>query len=218
MRLLSAHRPPACARSPIRRGASAPCCLARGLSGAVDGLRHHRQVEPGPAPGHDRGDRLVAHLAWGYKHPPLAAAIVWLWFSAFPVAAWSYYLLAVMPTLTLWIVWRLSADYLDHRKTRRRPGAADAGAVLQFPCAEVQCEHRAAAGLGGDHVWFLRSYATRSALYAALAGAGAAACMLGKYWSVFLLAGLVVAALIDKRRDRLFPLGAPWITVAVGLS
>ena len=57
------------------------------------------------------------HLAWGYKHPPLAAAIVRLWFSVFPVAAWSYYLLAMlMPTLTLWIVWRLSADYLDIEK------------------------------------------------------------------------------------------------------
>ena len=49
-------------------------------------------------------------------------------------------------------------------------------------------------------LWFLRSYRTRSALYAALAGAGAAACMLGKYWSVFLLAGLSVAALIDNAR------------------
>ena len=35
----------------------------------------------------------------------------------FPVAEWSYYLLAMaMPTLTLWIVWRLSADYLDAEK------------------------------------------------------------------------------------------------------
>jgi hypothetical protein len=38
-------------------------------------------------------------LAWGYKHPPLAALIVRLWFSLFPVAEWSYYLLAMlMPT------------------------------------------------------------------------------------------------------------------------
>jgi hypothetical protein len=56
-------------------------------------------------------------LAWGYKHPPLAAAIVRLWFSVFPVAEWSYYLLAMlMPTIALWIVWRLSADYLDIEK------------------------------------------------------------------------------------------------------
>jgi hypothetical protein len=44
-------------------------------------------------------------LAWGYKHPPLAALIVRLWFIVFPVAESSYYLLAMlMPTLALWIV------------------------------------------------------------------------------------------------------------------
>ncbi len=57
------------------------------------------------------------NLAWGYKHPPFAAALVWLWFKVFPVAAWSYYLLAMlMPAIALWIVWRLSADYLDIEK------------------------------------------------------------------------------------------------------
>jgi hypothetical protein len=64
--------------------------------------------------------------------------------------------------------------------------------------------------------WFLRAYTTRNALYAALAGVGAAACMLGKYWSIFLIAGLVAAALIDKRRALYFRSAAPWITVAAG--
>ena len=48
------------------------------------------------------------------KHPPLAAWLVWLWFSVFPIADWSYYLLAMlMPTIALWIAWQLSADYLE---------------------------------------------------------------------------------------------------------
>ncbi len=57
-------------------------------------------------------------LSFGYlKHPPLAAWIVRAWFSVFPVAAWSYYLLAMlMPAIALWIAWRLSADYLDIEK------------------------------------------------------------------------------------------------------
>jgi len=157
-------------------------------------------------------------LAWGYKHPPLAAAIVRLWFSVFPVAEWSYYLLAMaMPTLTLWIVWRLSADYLDAEK--RVAGLALLMLVpffnfhaLKFNVNTVLMPAWAAATF-----WFLRSYQTRGALYAALAGAGAAACMLGKYWSVFLLVGLAIAALIDKRRAVYFRSAAPWITVAVGL-
>jgi hypothetical protein len=65
--------------------------------------------------------------------------------------------------------------------------------------------------------WFLRAYTTRSAFYAALAGYGAAACMLGKYWSIVLIAGLVVAALTDRRRTIYFRSAAPWITVAAGV-
>ena len=53
---------------------------------------------------------------------------------------------------------------------------------------------------------FLRSYETRSAGCAALAGLAAAAAMLGKYWSVVLLLGLGLAALADRAPRRLFPL------------
>jgi 4-amino-4-deoxy-L-arabinose transferase-like glycosyltransferase len=158
-------------------------------------------------------------LAWGYKHPPLAAAIVRLWFGVFPVAEWSYYLLAMlMPAIALWIVWRLSADYLDSEK--RVVGLALLMFIpffnfhaLKFNVNTVLLPLWAVTTL-----WFLRSYRTRSALYAALAGVGAAGCMLGKYWSVFLLAGLVLAALIDNRRVVYFRSTAPWITIAVGLA
>ena len=44
----------------------------------------------------------------------------------------------------------------------------------------------------------------------------AAAAMLGKYWSIFLLAGLALAALVDARRAVFFRSHAPWITIAVG--
>jgi 4-amino-4-deoxy-L-arabinose transferase-like glycosyltransferase len=66
--------------------------------------------------------------------------------------------------------------------------------------------------------WFLRSYKTHNALYSTLTGIGAAACMLGKYWSVFLLAALIVAALIDSRRSAYFRSAAPWITVIAGFA
>jgi 4-amino-4-deoxy-L-arabinose transferase-like glycosyltransferase len=159
------------------------------------------------------------NLAWGYKHPPFAAALVWLWFKVFPVAAWSYYLLAMlMPAIALWIVWRLSADYLDIEK--RVFGLALLTLVpffnfhaLKFNVNTVLMPLWAAATF-----WFLRSYKTRDVSYAALAGCGAALCMLGKYWSVFLIAGLVVAALIDKRRGVYFRSAAPWITVLVGAA
>ena len=157
-------------------------------------------------------------LTWGYKHPPLAAAIVRIWFSVFPVAEWSYYLLAIlMPAITLWVVWRLSADYLDIEK--RIAGLALLMFVpfFNFHALKFNVNTVLMPLWAVTTFWFLRSYKTRSALYAALAGIGAAGCMLGKYWSVFLLAGLAIAALVDKRRALYFRSAAPWITVIVGL-
>ena len=158
-------------------------------------------------------------LAWGYKHPPLAAAVAWLWFNIFPTAEWSYYLLAMlMPAIALWIVWRLSADYLGIEK--RVFGLALLMFVpffnfhaLKFNVNTVLLPTWAAATF-----WFLRSYETRDAGWAVLAGLGAAACMLGKYWSIFLVAGLVIAALIDRRRAAYFRSAAPWITIGAGLA
>ncbi len=65
--------------------------------------------------------------------------------------------------------------------------------------------------------WFLRSFETRRAGWAVLAGIGATAAMLGKYWSIFLIAGLGVAALSDSRRGAYFRSPAPWLTIAVGV-
>lgn len=157
-------------------------------------------------------------LAFGYpKHPPLAAWIVAAWFAVFPVSDWAFYLLAMMVAASaLWLAWRLAGDYLDGDK--RAAGFALLMLIpffnfqaLKFNANTVLLPLWAATAL-----CFLRSYETRSAAWAALAGLCAAGAMLGKYWSVFLLAGLGVAALIDRRRAVYFRSAAPWITVAVG--
>src|SRR5262245_31598270 len=142
---------------------------------------------------------MVELIAWsrdlslGYvKHPPLAAWVVWLWFMVFPLSDVSFYLLAMlMPAIALWVVWLLSADYLEIDK--RVAGVALLMLVpfynfhaLKFNANTVLLPLWAATTL-----CFLRSYRTCSKTYAALAGIGAAASMLGKYWSVFLLAGLI---------------------------
>ena len=91
-------------------------------------------------------------LAFGFrKHPPLAAIVVSLWFDIFPIASWSYYLLSVSTaTLTLWIVWRLSADYLDAEKRVLGVSSPHTHTLLQFPRAYFQCEHDPHAVMGGD--------------------------------------------------------------------
>jgi 4-amino-4-deoxy-L-arabinose transferase-like glycosyltransferase len=156
-------------------------------------------------------------LAWGYKHPPLAAAVVRLWFSVFPLAEWSYYLLAMlMPALALWIVWRLAADYLDPGKRLAAVPLLMFVPFFNFHALKFNVNTLLLPLWAATAFFFLRSYRTHGLLYAALAGAFAAAAMLGKYWSVFLIAGFALAALIDRRRGAYFRSPAPWITMAVG--
>jgi hypothetical protein len=42
--------------------------------------------------------------------------------------------------------------------------------------------------------------------------------MMGKYWSIFLVAGLGLAAVLDSRRAAYFKSAAPWVTIAVGAA
>jgi len=167
---------------------------------------------------------MVEIVAWsrdlslGYlKHPPLAAWLVAAWFAVFPMTEWAYYLLAMlMPAVALWLAWKLSADYLDAEK--RIAGLLLLTLVpffnfhaLKYNVNTVMMPLWAATALA-----FLRSYRTLSLKWAVLAGVCAAGAMLTKYWSVFLLLGLVLAALIDKRRMAYFKSLAPWATIVAG--
>jgi 4-amino-4-deoxy-L-arabinose transferase-like glycosyltransferase len=151
------------------------------------------------------------------KHPPLAPWLVGPWFRVFPREDWAYYLFAmILPTVALWIAWRISARYLPSDK--RVVGIAMLTLVpfynfhaLKFNANTVLTPFWAATTW-----WFLRSFETRRLGWAALAGVGAAATMLGKYWSLILLAGLGITALTDSRRDPYFGSSAPYVTLAVG--
>ncbi len=158
-------------------------------------------------------------LSLGYlKHPPFAAWLVWLWFSVFPLTEWSYYLLAMlMPGIALWIIWRISADYLDIEK--RIVGLAILTFVpfFNFHALKFNVNTVLLPLWAATTFFFLRSIRSRDPIYAALAGIAAAASMLGKYWSIFLVAGLALAPLVDRHRFRYFRSTAPWITIAAGL-
>lgn len=178
-------------------------------------------ITKGPAGFHPDMTEIIAwsrDLDFGYlKHPPLAAWLVGGWFQLVPIANWSYYLLAMlMPAITLWVIWLMSAEYLPLRK--RVAGLAIMTLIpffsfhaLKFNVNTVLIPLWAATA-----VCFLRSFERRSILWGILAGIGAAVAMLTKYWSIFLIAGLVLAALGDRRRWIYLGSPAPWVTVAVG--
>ncbi len=148
-----------------------------------------------------------------------APLLVRAWFSVFPLAEWSYYLLAMlMPAAALWIMWRLSADYLEVEKRVAGVALMTFVPFFNFHALKYNVNTVLMPMWALTTWWFLRSYERRSLVYAALAGLAAAVAMLTKYWSVFLLAGLAIAALSDARRMRYFGSLAPWITVAAGLA
>jgi 4-amino-4-deoxy-L-arabinose transferase-like glycosyltransferase len=151
------------------------------------------------------------------KHPPLAPWLVRLWFSLFPRADWAYYLLAMLvATAALWFAWRLMEPYLDDQK--RVIGLALLTFIPVFNFHALKFNNNAISlPTWAATTWlFLRAFETRRAHFAALAGLAAGAAMLSKYWSIFLLAGLGIAALLDSRRRDYFRSPAPWITIAVG--
>ena len=151
------------------------------------------------------------------KHPPLAAWLVRIWFAVFPQADLAYYLFAmVLATFALWVAWRVSENYLDGEKRVAALILLTFIPFFNFHALKYNANTVLIPLWAVTTWWFLRSFETRSIAWAALAGLGAAAAMMGKYWSFFLLVGLGVAALADPRRARYFGSAAPWVTIAVG--
>jgi 4-amino-4-deoxy-L-arabinose transferase-like glycosyltransferase len=151
------------------------------------------------------------------KHPPLGAWLLRAWLGVFPREDWAYYCFALLlPTVALWITWRLAARYLP-------PDKRVAGIVLltfvpfyNFHAMKFNANTVLTPFWALATWWFLRSFETRRVGWAVLAGVAAAAAMLAKYWSVTLLAGLGLAALTDPRRAAYFSSPAPYVTLAVG--
>jgi 4-amino-4-deoxy-L-arabinose transferase-like glycosyltransferase len=168
----------------------------------------------------DMGEAVVWSrdaLTGNPKHPPLSAWPVGLWFKVFPQADWAYYALAiVLATVALWAAWRMSAHYLTPQK--RVAGLALLTLVPFFNFHALKYNANSVMiPLWALATWaFLRAFETRKALAAAASGLTAAAAMLGKYWSVILLGGLGIAALLSRRRAAYFRSAAPWITMAIG--
>jgi 4-amino-4-deoxy-L-arabinose transferase-like glycosyltransferase len=157
-------------------------------------------------------------LAFGYpKHPPFAAWLTRGWFSIFPVSDWAYYLLAMASAaVALWFAWLILARYCSPEK--RVLGLAVLCLIPFYNFHALKFDHTTVLLplWASTTFWFLRSFETRKPSWAALAGIGAAATMLAKYWSIYLLAGLALAALFDQRRQLYFRSIAPWITTTIG--
>jgi hypothetical protein len=153
------------------------------------------------------------------KHPPLPAWVVAAWFSVFPLQDWAFYLFSmVMATLALWVAWMIAGPYLDGEKRTAGLALLTLVPFFNFQALKFNANSAMTPAWALTTWFFLRSFESRSAGWAVLAGLAAAASMLVKYWSIVLLAGLGIAALADPRRKLYFRSAAPYITVAVGVA
>ena len=152
-------------------------------------------------------------------HPPVGTWVVGGWFALLPRLHGLVYLLAaIIVGLTLLIAWVLFGDWLDGDK---RVVATVMLSVLPFfsflggkPNANlVMMPFWAAATL-----FFLRSFVRRDALSSALTGLSLAGAMLTKFWSVYLAAGMALAALLDRRRLQYLASAAPWIAAGLAVA
>ena len=174
------------------------------------------------APMHADSAELLAwgrEFAFGYtKHPPLGAWIAGAWFTLMPCTNWSFNLLGTLVAAAgLAGVWKLAGLYLDAYGQR----LAMLALMLTPAFTTWVFKYNANSILLGVWPWaayfFLRMMQTRELLPAVLAGAFAALAMLGKYYSIVLLATLFCVALVHPARNRVLMSPAPYVAVLAGL-
>jgi len=157
--------------------------------------------------------------ALGYsKHPPLLAWVLAVWFAIFPHADWAFWLLSAITLATgIYLAIELAGEWLDGVKRAAVPFLLAVIPFYNFLGLKFD-QNSALIPLWALAMWaFVRSLNGRHLGWAALAGVAAAAAMLVKYWSEFLILALALAALFHPRRKDYFRSAAPWVTAGVFL-
>jgi 4-amino-4-deoxy-L-arabinose transferase-like glycosyltransferase len=168
---------------------------------------------------------LVEVFAWsrhpslGYsKHPPLNALIAAAWFSVFPVADWSFHLLAMVnAAIALLAVDLIARRYLSGDKRLLVLLLLLLTPFYQFHGQRFSTNQTLLSTWPLATYCFLRAFESRRPVWASAAGGMAAMAMLGKYYSVYLIAAFGIAAILDPERRRYFSSASPWISATIGL-
>jgi 4-amino-4-deoxy-L-arabinose transferase-like glycosyltransferase len=160
------------------------------------------------------------HPAAGYhKHPPLAGLIATAWFAVFPVAEWSFYLLAMVNSaVALFAVDRIARRYVAGDKRLLVLFLLLLTPFYQFHGELFNANAILLPAWPIATYCFLRAFDTRTLAWSGLAGVTAALAMLGKYYSIYLVAGFVIAALCHPRRREFVNSAAPWVSIGFGLA
>jgi len=153
-----------------------------------------------------------------YKHPPLGALMAAPWFVLFPAADWSFRLFAMLnAALALFAVDLIARRYLSGDKRLLALLLLLLMPFYQFFSERFASNQTLLATWPLATYCFLRAFETRGFCWSAAAGVAAAAAMLGKYYSIYLIGSFVVAALAHPARWTYLRSPSPWISAVVGL-
>jgi 4-amino-4-deoxy-L-arabinose transferase-like glycosyltransferase len=153
-----------------------------------------------------------------YKHPPLGALMAAAWFAVFPVADWSFRLLAMTnAAVALLAVDRIARLYASGDKRLLVPLLLLLTPFYQFHATRFGANQVLLSTWPIATYCFLRAFQTRGVAWSAAAGAAAGLAMLGKYFSIYLVGAFIVAALAHPARWTYLRSLSPWISAVVGL-
>ncbi|TYO63700.1 glycosyltransferase family 39 protein [Bradyrhizobium hipponense] len=166
------------------------------------------------------GWTLGRNFAWGYhKHPPLMGWVTAAWTFVFPLSDWSLQLMAMTNAgLALFFV-----DLISRQFARGHKRILVLLLLMLTPAYQFHAQ-RFNANAVLLAIWplatycFLRAFETRSAFWAVAVGCATALAMVGKYYSVFLVASFALAALAHPARRTYFTSASPWISLVTGLA
>ena len=162
---------------------------------------------------------LGRDFAWGSpKHPPLMGWVTTAWTFLFPLTDWSLQLMAMTnAAVALWFVDLISRRFVTGDKRVIVLLLLMLTPAYQFHAQRFNANAVLLAPWPLATYCFLRAFETRAALWAVAAGLAAALAMLGKYYSLFLIASFAIAAVAHPLRRVYFLSASPWISAAVGL-
>jgi hypothetical protein len=155
---------------------------------------------------------------WGNaKHPPLMGWVARAWTDVLPLTNWSLNLMSLVnAAVGLWFVDLISRRFVHGDKRFIVLLLLMLTPIYQFHAQRFNANSILLATWPLATYCFLRSFETRDFRWAAAAGAAAALAMLGKYYSVFLLASFALAAIVHPQRRVYFGSRAPWVSMAAG--
>ncbi len=162
---------------------------------------------------------LGRHLAWGYpKHPPLMGWIARGWTTVFPLTDWSLQLMAMVnAAVALWAVDLISRRFVRGEKRVIVLLLLMLLPVYQFHAQRFNANTVLLASWPLATYCFLRAFEAPKQLgWAIAAGAACALAMLGKYYSIFLVASFGFAAVLHPDRRRYLLSASPWISTLAG--